>query len=56
MICKHIKGHQDEKVEFEQLPRVVQLNVLADRYAGDYQEDEGMQRPLVPMLTTISAS
>ena len=49
---EHVKGHQDENAEFENLPHMVQLNVLADRYAGEYQEDEGMQRPLVPMLPT----
>ena len=49
---EHVKGHQDENAEYDKLPRMVQLNVLADKYAGEYQEDEGQQRPLVPMLPT----
>ena len=49
---EHVKGHQDEKKAFDDLPPMVQLNVLADQYAGEYQAEAGMSRPLVPMLPT----
>ena len=32
---KHVKGHQDDEVEFRHLDRWSQLNVIADEIAGD---------------------
>ena len=32
----HIKGHQDKKTDYDLLPLPAQLNVGADKLAGDY--------------------
>lgn len=44
---QHIKGHQDRKVPYEDLPLNAQLNVDADRLAGLFQDEHGRPRPRV---------
>ena len=34
---EHVKGHQDSKIPYEELSLLAQLNVEADRYAGEYR-------------------
>jgi hypothetical protein len=38
---KHVKGHQDNNTPYEELPFLAQLNVDADKYAGQYQGSHG---------------
>ena len=49
---EHVKGHQDDEKDFDELPLMVQSNILADQYAGEFQEERGQPRPQVPMLPT----
>ena len=37
--CVHVKGHQDDWLEFDQLDRLAQVNVLMDQEAKDYMEE-----------------
>ena len=46
----HTKGHQDDHLKYRDLPLMAQLNVDADRLAGQYQDDHGMARPTVLMF------
>ncbi|KAI2496026.1 hypothetical protein MHU86_18499 [Fragilaria crotonensis] len=41
-----IKGHQDEKIPYAQLPLLARLNVDADAMAGRFQDLHGQDRPL----------
>ena len=57
---KHVKGHQDEEIPFEQLRRPAQLNVLADHLATaalqeqDFDEDENFYPlPHMPMYLKL---
>lgn len=45
-----VKGHQDRKKAYEELPLLAQLNVDADKYAGEFQDQHGADRPLVPRM------
>ena len=44
---KFIKGHQDDKTPYAQLPLLARLNVDADSLAGQFQALYGQDRPLV---------
>jgi hypothetical protein len=44
---KFIKGHQDDKTPYAQLPLLARLNVDADAKAGQYQDLHGQDRPVV---------
>ena len=41
-----IKGHQDDKIPYAQLPLLARLNVDADALAGRYQDRQGQDRPI----------
>jgi exonuclease III len=45
---KWVKGHQDRERSYDQLSLDAQLNVDADRLAGDYQQRKGAPHPEVP--------
>jgi hypothetical protein len=49
---KHVKGHQDNDTLYESLPFLAQLNVDADKYAGEYQRRHGSYRPLISLSPT----
>jgi hypothetical protein len=49
---KHVKGHQDDDSSYESLPFLAQLNVDADKYAGEYQTHHGSYRPLISLSPT----
>ena len=38
---EHVKGHQDDKLEYHQLPLNAQLNIDDDALAGLFQKDHG---------------
>jgi len=49
----HIKGHQDKKTAYEQLPLPAQLNVDANKLAGDYMAAHpDTDYTVVPVLPT----
>jgi len=49
----HIKGHQDKKTAYEQLPLPAQLNVDANKLAGDYMAAHpNTDYTVVPILPT----
>jgi hypothetical protein len=48
---KYVKGHQDNKLPYEQLPLLARLNVDADTMAGQFQNNHGQDRPIV-LLTS----
>jgi hypothetical protein len=44
---KYVKGHQDDKTPYAELQLFAQLNVDADRKAGQFQDLYGQDRPVV---------
>ena len=44
---QHIKGHQDDRCDFNRLPLLAQLNVEANALANTYQRDHGNFQPTV---------
>jgi hypothetical protein len=46
---KFIKGHQDDKTPYAQLPLLARLNVDADAMAGRFQDLHGQDRPIALM-------
>jgi hypothetical protein len=50
----HIKGHQDDETDYDDLPLKPQLNCDADRLADDFlaEHDPDLDFSLVPMLPT----
>jgi hypothetical protein len=48
----YVKAHQDDRVAYDCLPLMVQLNVDADRLAGKYNREHGASRPLAFMAQT----
>jgi hypothetical protein len=52
---KHVKGHQDDHVAYQELPLDAQLNVDADALAGAYISAYPASNPLVPMMPTTGA-
>ena len=47
LTLQFIKGHQDEKIPYAQLPLLARLNVDADSKAGQFQDLHGQDRPIV---------
>ena len=37
---EHVKGHQDDKISFDLLPRLAQLNVICDQNSKEALEKE----------------
>jgi hypothetical protein len=50
-----VKGHQDEHTAYADLPLEAQLNVDADKFAGDFQSTRGKFRPLVFLLPSCDS-
>jgi hypothetical protein len=48
----HVKGHQDSKMPYHQLPLNAPLNADADKEAGYFQCMHPAQRPLVPHISS----
>jgi hypothetical protein len=53
---KYVKGHQDDKTPYAQLPLLAHLNVDADGLAGHFQDRHGHNRPLVLLTPRIRRS
>jgi hypothetical protein len=52
----YVKGHQDDKKANDRLPLMAQLNVDADRLAGEYNREHGnQQRPFALMTPNAGA-
>ena len=49
---KHVKGHQDKEHSYASLPLLAQLNMDADKYAGEYRKRCGSHRPVIPLSPT----
>lgn len=49
----HVKGHQDDDTSVEELSLLAQLNVEADKHAGDYRALHGSYRPVIPLSPTL---
>ena len=47
-----VKGHQDKDNPYETLPFLAQLNVDADKHAGDYRLAHGCHRPMISLSLT----
>jgi hypothetical protein len=52
---KWVRGHQDKNTAYDDLELEAQLNVDADKYAGDFQLAKGKFRPLVSLLPSCDA-
>ncbi len=52
---QHVKGHQDDKTEYADLPLNAKLNVDADAEAGEYRYNYPESRPRVPRLPSNPA-
>ena len=51
-----VRGHQDDITEnVTDLPIEAQLNIVADRNAGEYQQTHGRFRPIVSLLPSCPA-
>jgi len=50
MTIEHVRGHQDRKMAYKDLSLLAQLNVDADKYAGEFQDLYGAERPEVLMF------
>ncbi|OEU08199.1 hypothetical protein FRACYDRAFT_249987 [Fragilariopsis cylindrus CCMP1102] len=50
-----VRGHQDKHTAYIDLPLEAQLNVDADKFAGDFQMTKGKFRPLVFLLPSCDA-
>ena len=48
----HVKGHQDKDNPYSTLPFLAQLNVDADKHAGDFRLAHGLYRPLISLSPT----
>jgi hypothetical protein len=53
---EHVRGHQDDTTPTEELDLLVQLNIEADKYAGDFRIRRGEYRPIIPLMPTRSVS
>lgn len=51
LCLKYVKGHQDNKLPYAQLPLLARLNVDADALAGQFQNNHGQDRPIVLMTS-----
>jgi prenyltransferase beta subunit len=54
-IYKWVRGHQDKNTPYDDLELEAQLNVDADKYAGDFQLARGKFQPLVSLLPSCDA-
>jgi hypothetical protein len=52
----HVKGHQDEEMDVEDLPWEAQMNCHADAYATDYLENWSEPSKIVPFIPASNAS
>ena len=52
---KWVKGHQDKNTAYRDLNLEAQLNVDADKFAGDFQLEKGKFRPMVFLLPSCDA-
>ena len=52
---EHVKGHQDDKLEYHELPLKAQLNIDADHLAGLFQRDHGKYLPKVQLIPSCPA-
>jgi hypothetical protein len=52
---QHVKGHQDNKTKYGDLPLDAKLNVDADAEAGEYRFNHPEPRPRVPRLPSNPA-
>jgi hypothetical protein len=50
-----VRGHQDKNAAYNDLVLEAQLNVDADKYAGDFQLSNGKFRPIVTLLPSCNA-
>jgi hypothetical protein len=50
-----VQGHQDKNAAYDDLELEAQLNVDADKYAGDFLLAKGNFRPLVSLLPSCDA-
>jgi hypothetical protein len=51
----YVKGHQDDRVPYDRLPLMAQLNVDADRLAGKYNREHGACCPYAWMAPNTGA-
>ena len=51
----HTKGHQDDRQKYDTLSLLAQLNVDADKLAGQYQEQHGAAHPKVLLFPHAAA-
>ena len=51
----YVKGHQDDRVSYNRLPLMAQLNVDADCLANKFQQEHGAQRPFSLMVPNAGA-
>lgn len=51
----HTKGHQDDHSKYDTLPLLAQLNIDADKLAGQFQDHHGSARPHVLLFPHSSA-
>jgi hypothetical protein len=51
-----VRGHQDNTTQAKELDLLAQLNVEADKYAGDFRFRQGEYRPIIPLMPTCSVS
>ena len=49
LTLQYIQGHQDAKKPYQELPLLAQINCDADAAAGEYQDQHGCVRPIIPM-------
>jgi hypothetical protein len=52
---KWVRGHNDKNAAYDDIELEAQLNVDADKYAGDFQRAKGKFRPLVSLLPSCDA-
>ena len=48
---RYVRGHQDDHTPYDQLPLPAQLNVDADKLAGEYQYSPRQNPTIVPLIT-----
>jgi hypothetical protein len=49
---EHVRGHQDNKIPFSELPLLAKLNVEADCYAGTHRDLNGRHHPIISLSAT----
>jgi ribonuclease HI len=52
---EYVKGHQDQEAAYESLPLLAQLNVDADRIAGEYQTEFSSRSPFAILSPNVKA-